>query len=161
MASTKQQPSGAAPRLGFVVAMRARLISATGPACYEWIIVSRWGTGGEHLSIGRTRVPALRGKTAPIHLAPRQSALASLLRLPPAAAPPIFLFARRQPASVSVAGDFAPAEGYLRLHDRGAALRLRAEGRCVACSIRPAWRVEAVRVAWIGEFIEGAAVSET
>jgi hypothetical protein len=71
------------------------------------------------------------------------------------------LFAQRRPASVSVAGAFAPAEGYVRLLGLGAASRLRAEGRCVAGEISSAWRVEAVRVAWIGEFIEGAAAADT
>ena len=74
-----------------------------------------------------------------------------LLRLPPAAGPPGFLFAQRQPAAVSVAGG-------VRLHGSGVGLRLRAEGRCGTGTTRPAWRVEAVRIAWIGEFIDAAAV---
>ncbi len=151
-----QIPS-ATPGHGFVIAMRARLTTAKGPPRPEWIIVSRWGAAGEHLSIARTQVPVLPGKTAPIHLAPRQTALAGLLRLPPAAGPATFLFARELPAAVTLAGHFAPAEGYVRLHGGGAALRLRAEGRCTVGVTRACWRVEAVRAAWIGEFIEGAA----
>lgn len=147
----------ASPRLGFVTAMRAKWTTTAGPPSYEWIIVSRWGAEGEHLSIGRTGVPALRGKAAPIDLTPRQTVLAELLRLPPSLRPPTFLFVQRQPTSTSVAGDFAPADGYVRLRGHGAALRLRAEGRWVTGAIRRAWRVEAVRAAWIGEFIEGAA----
>ena len=161
MPSIPQQPVPAAARLGFVMAMRAKRTTAEGPSWYEWIIVSRWGAQSEHLSVGLTGVPVLRGKTAPIHLTPRQTALAGLLRLPPASGPPTFLFVQRQPASVSVAGDFAPAEGYVRLDGRGAVLRLHAEGRCGAGAFRPAWRVEAVRVAWIGEFIEGATAVKT
>lgn len=141
--------------------MRAKLTTAKGPPWHEWIIVSRWGTAGEHLSIGRTRVPALPGGTAPIQLMPHQTAMAALLRLPPASEPPIFLLAQSLPARIGVAGDFAPAEGYVRLQGRGATLRLRAEGRCVGRAIRAAWRVEAMRVAWVGEFVEGAATPDT
>ena len=145
------------PRLGFVVAMRARVTTAKDTPWYEWLIVSRWGPVGQHLLVGRTHLAAQPGQAAPIHLVPRRTALAELLRLPPAAGPPVFLFAQRQPAAVSVAGGFAPAEGYVRLHGSGVGLRLRAEGRCGAGATRPAWRVEAVRIAWIGEFIEAAA----
>ena len=56
---------------------------------------------------------------------------------------------------MSVAGDFAPSEGYVRLYGRGTGLRLFAEARCVGRAILSAWRVEAARVAWVGEFIEG------
>ena len=145
------------PGHGFVVAMRGRLTAGNGPPRLEWIIVSRWGLAGGYLSIARTRVPVVPGKTAPIHLVPRQTALAELLRLPPAAGPATFLFARELPAAVTLAGDFAPAEGYVRLHGGGAGLRLRAEGRCAVAANGACWRVEAGRAAWIGEFIEGAA----
>lgn len=139
------------------MAMRAKLTIADGSSWYEWLIASRWGAAGEYLSVGRTMVPALADMTAPIHLAPRQTALARLLPLPSAAGLSSFLFIHRLPESVSVAGDFAAAEGYVRLHGRGATLRLRAEGRCRAADATDAgWRVAAVRRAWIGEFIEGA-----
>lgn len=160
MASIPHQPALGAPRNGLVMAMRAKLTTSDGPACHEWIIVARWGVAGEHLSVGRTRVPVLAGKIAPIHLTPRQTALAGLLRLPPASGPSTFLFVQQPPASVSVAGDFVPAEGYVRLDGRGASPRLHAEGRFVAGAIHSAWRVEAVRAAWIGEFIEGAAAAK-
>jgi len=58
------------------------------------------------------------------------------------------------PASMSLAGDFAPAEGYVRLHGRGTGLRLISEGRCVGRAILSAWRVDAAREPWVGEFIE-------
>jgi len=147
-------------RNGFVVAMRAAITTAKGKASYEWIIVSRWGAAGEHLSLGRTKVAALPGKAAPIHLAPRQTALASLLRLPPADGVPTFLLAQQLPASMRLAGDFAPAEGYVRLFGRGSGLRLTAEARCVARAILSAWRLEATRAAWIGEFIESGSAME-
>jgi hypothetical protein len=161
MASIQQQTLAAPPNHGFVMAMRARLTTAKQPPWHEWIIVSRWGTAGECLSIGRTRLSALPGKVAPIHLTPRQTALARSFPLPPLAELPTFMFAQRKSVSLSVAGDFAPVEGYVRLHGRGAALRLYAEGRCTSGALRSPWRVEAVRVAWIGEFIEGAAVCKT
>lgn len=146
----------ATPGPGFVIAMRARLITAKGPPRHEWLIVSRWGTAGEHLSIARTRVPVRPGRTAPIHLAPRQTALANLLLLPPADGPRTFLFAHTLPAGVTLAGQFAPVEGYVRLHAPGGALRLHAEGRCAEGANRGPWRVEATRAAWIGEFVEAA-----
>jgi hypothetical protein len=157
MAPKPTQIASATPGHGFVIAMRARLTTAKGLPRLEWIIVSRWGVAGENLSIARTRVPVLLGKAAPIHLAPRQTALAELLRLPPAAGPATFLFARELAGAVTLAGHFAPAEGYVRLLSGGAALRLRAEGRCAVGVNRACWRVEAARAAWIGEFIEGVA----
>ena len=136
------------------MAMRAKVTTAEEPPWFEWIIVSRWGVAGEHFSIGRTRVPALSTETAPINLTPSKTALARLLPLPPALGAATFLFVQRRPASLSVAGDFAPAQGYVRLDGLGEGSRLEAEGSCVACSPRRAWRVEAERTAWIGEFIE-------
>jgi len=152
--------TAATSRTGFVVAMRAEVTTAKGEPVWEWIIVSRWGTAGEHLSLGRTRVAAVPGKPAPIQLAPRQTALASLLRLPQLDGAPTFLLTQRLPASMSVAGDFGPAEGYVRLYGRGASLRLTAEGRCVGRAILSAWRVEATRAPWIGEFIENGVTPE-
>jgi hypothetical protein len=154
MASTLQHPMLAVARHGFVVAMRARVTTAKRQPWYEWIIVSRWGPEGEHLSVGRSKVPALPGKPAPIHLTPCQTALAGLPRTPPVSGPRTFVFAQQKPESLSVAGDFTPVEGYVRLHGIGAVQRLLAEGRCIAGAMRSAWRVEAVRAAWIGEFIE-------
>ena len=147
-------------RNGFVVAMRAAITTAKGTPSWEWIIVSRWGAAGEHLSLGRTKVAAPPGKAAPIHLAPRQTALASLLRLPPVDGVPTFLLAQQLPASMRLAGDFAPVEGYVRLFGRGAGLRLTAEARCLGRAILSAWRLEATRAAWIGEFIESGAATE-
>jgi hypothetical protein len=157
MPSLAKQPSPAPFRVGFVIAMRARLTTtARGAPWYEWIIVSRWGAAGEHVSVGRTKVPVSRGRTAPIYLTPRQTALAGLLRLPSLSVPPGFLFVQQQPAAVSVAGRFAPVEGYLQLRGLDGTSRLFAEGRC---AVGPAWRVEAVRAAWVGEFIESAPVA--
>jgi hypothetical protein len=72
----------------------------------------------------------------------------------PASGPVTFLFVKRKPETVSAAGDFAPVKGCVRLHGRGAVLRLFAEGNCLTGPMRSTWRVEAVRTAWFGEFIE-------
>jgi hypothetical protein len=160
MTLSPQLPLPAAPRNGFVVAMRARVTTAKRQPWYEWIIVSRWGSEGEHLSIARTKVPALHGKSAPIHLMPRQTALAGLLPMSPVPGPRTFLFTQQKPISFSIAGDFTPVEGQVRLHGAGATPRLHAEGRCLAGAMRSAWRVEAARAAWIGEFIESPLTAE-
>jgi hypothetical protein len=157
MAVNPKQLMPGAPHLGFVMAMRARLTTTRRPRRDEWLIVSRWGVAGEYMSVGRTRFPALPGMDAPIDLRPRQTMLARLLRLPVKPGPHAFLFVRRKPESVSVAGGFAPTEGYVRLHRNGAMLLLCAEGRCFAGALRSPWHIEAVRVPWIGEFFEGDA----
>jgi hypothetical protein len=158
MASIQKQSLSTAPRHSFVVAMRAKQTTSKGPPWYEWIIVSRWGIAGMYLSIGRTGVSASRGKTVPINLAPSHTAMARLLRMPPAAGSQTFLSIRRKPANVSVPGNFSAAEGYVRLGGRDAATRLLAEGSCLVRASRSARRVKAVRMPWIGEFIEGAPV---
>ena len=160
MVSIPKHPAQGAARHGFVIAMRARLTTTRSPPREEWIIVSRWGEAGEYLSIGRTKVPVVAGQDAPIDLTPHQTALALMLRLPFNSGPPTFLFVQRQPAALTVAGRFASAEGYVRLHGDDAMSRLRAEGRCLAGTFRSAWHLEAVRAAWIGEFVEGGSVAE-
>jgi len=152
----KQTIVPAAPQRGFVVAMRARLTATGAAGRREWLIVSRWGADGEHLSIAWTRVAARRGGAAPIQLAPYQTALAALLRMPPSGGASSFLFAQAAPDGMRLAGRFAPVEGYARLQGQGLSLRLWAEGRCTTGPRRGAWRIEAARGAWIGEFIEQA-----
>src|SRR5581483_3569868 len=105
MPSKPQNLPPPASRNGFVVAMRAKILTARDSPWQEWIIVSRWGSGGEHLSISRTRVSAAPG-VAPIQLAPRQTALAGLLRLPADGVPATFLLVQAVPGSISIAGDF-------------------------------------------------------
>jgi hypothetical protein len=142
------------PAVGFVVVMRAKLTMTTRPPWQEWFIVSRWGRDGDHLSIARTFVSVARARVAPIQLTPRQTALADLLRLPDASALPTFLLTQSRPDCTTMAGDFAPAEGYVRLFGSRSAPRLRAEGCCAGHDRRLAWRIEAVRAPWVGEFIE-------
>jgi hypothetical protein len=143
------------PNQGFVVAMQAKLTIEHQPPHDEWIIVSRWGKIGDFLSIARTLVRVTPGMPSPVQLMPRLITLSILLRLPSASGRSTFLLAQRLPARITVAGDFVPAEGYVRLGGRGRALRLLAEGRCTRRTDRSAFRVEAVRGFWIGEFIEG------
>jgi hypothetical protein len=144
---------------GFVVAMRAKLINAYYPDRFEWVIVSRWGTEGEHLSIGWTHEPALAGE-APLHLSPNKTSLAVLPRETAAETPATFHLAPTLPNQITVAGDFLPAEGYVRLYGDGPNLRVRLKGQCLSCTVPSTWQIEATRAAWLGEFIEpGAMVS--
>jgi hypothetical protein len=135
--------------------MRAKLINAPNPPHFEWVIVCRWGPGGEHLSIGWTSQPALPGE-APINLAPVKTSLAVRLPETAAGAAATFLLAPALPDKITVAGDFLPAEGYVRLYGDGAELRVQLKGLCLACAVRSSWEVEATRAVWLGEFIEPA-----
>jgi hypothetical protein len=134
--------------------MRAKLINATRPSLYEWLIVSRWGSHGENLSISWTFLPAHPGG-APLHLAPRQTALAVSPERASGWVPETFVLIPSLPERARVAGDFVPAEGYVHLYGGGMKPRLRSEGKCLDRHLRPAWHVVAARVAWIGEFLEG------
>jgi hypothetical protein len=143
---------------GFVVAMRAKLIGLAapfpgGPSPCEWMIVSRWGMDGKYVSISWTSVPADPGE-APIHLKPRQSALAigDDKSLPGDWAN--FLLAPSLPEGITVAGAFVPAEGYVRLCGNSLGLRMRSDGRCLIPDLRSAWHVNARRAPWIGDFID-------
>ncbi len=133
--------------------MRAKLVNAPSPARFEWLIVSRWGDSGEHLSIGWTSQPAATTE-APIHLIPNKTSLAVLRREADAETPVTFDLAPALPDQVTVAGDFVPAQGYVRLYGTGPKLRVRLKGQCLATAIRNMWHVEATRAAWLGEFIE-------
>jgi hypothetical protein len=144
---------GPGPSIGFVVAMRTRLIGASQGAPNEWIIVSRWGKHGENLSLGWTSQSAVHGD-APICLTPRQSAFAVRQERAGASSPATFRLAALLPDRITVAGEFVPAKGYIRLYGSGPSLWLRSEGECLLADRRPAWHVEATRASWIGEFFE-------
>ncbi|MEA2791418.1 MAG: hypothetical protein QOG73_3824 [Acetobacteraceae bacterium] len=146
------------PCPGFVVAMRAKLIGASNPARHEWIIVSRWGPYGEYLSIAWTSRPAHLG-TAPISLAPRQAALAVRQERPAVLTPATFTLTSSLPEDISLAGDFVPAKGFVRLSGNGTRLRMHSEGQSLKPSLRSAWHVEATRARWIGEFFEATAAA--
>jgi hypothetical protein len=133
--------------------MRAKLMDAAHTARFEWVIVSRWGPDGEHLSIGWTAQPALPGE-APIHLTPSKTSLAVRpLEVAPGT-PATFLLAPALPQDITVAGRFVAAEGYVRLYGSGVSLRVRLKGLCLSCPLRTTWQLEATREAWLGEFIE-------
>lgn len=149
---TNQLPSSRTP--GFVVAMRARLVDDVSPFRREWVIVSRWGADGMYLSVGWTMMPAVPGE-APIHLRPRQTAVAVQRSDPFARAPVVFEFVAALPPGLTAAGDFIPAEGHVQLYGSRERLRVRSRGQCLRPELRAAWRFEANRAVWIGEFIEG------
>lgn len=138
---------------GFVVAMRAKLIGPVRRLPYEWMIVSRWGKHGENLSIGWTMLPALCGD-APIGLTPRQSAFAVRQERSSGWTPATFRLTPVLHPNITMAGDFIPAEGYVRLYGSGPTLRVRSEARCLRPDLHPGWHVEAERAVWIGEYIE-------
>ncbi|HBK05885.1 MAG TPA: hypothetical protein DDZ81_08460 [Acetobacteraceae bacterium] len=145
---------------GFVVAMRSKLIGSGRPCSWEWLIVSRWGGSGEHLSIGWTSTPAPTAE-APLSLTPRQTAFAICAPGSGTGTPATFHFAACLPQRLTVAGDFVPAHGCVRLYGSGTALRVRSKGICLDPGLRPAWDVEAARGLWVGEFIEGQPVRST
>lgn len=138
---------------GFVVAMRAKLINLPLPARFEWLIVSRWGNHLQHLSIGWTSQPATAGE-APMNLTPSKTSLAVQPEVADAETPATFHLAPALPGQVTVAGDFAPAEGLVRLYGTGPQLRVRLKGQCLSCEVPNTWLIEATRANWIGEFIE-------
>jgi hypothetical protein len=139
--------------LGFVVAMRAKQTNANGPPSSEWMIVSRWGTHGEYVSIGWTAVPAYRGD-APIYLTPNRTAVALRQQQSCLWNPTTFRLAPFLPDRLTVAGDFVPAEGYVQIYGRGPTLRMRTNGHDIEADLPSTWTIRATRAAWIGEFIE-------
>ena len=150
---TSHAQTGCPQSHGFVVAMRAKLINLPLPARFEWLIVSRWGDNLQHLSIGWTSQPAATDE-APMNLTPNKTSLAVLPDMQDAQTPATFHLAPALPGQVTVAGDFAPAEGLVRLYGIGPKLRVRLKGQCLSCDVPNTWLVEATRAAWIGEFIE-------
>jgi hypothetical protein len=154
MSKPQNDRPGPGPSLGFVVAMRAKLIGASRPPLDEWIIVSRWGAHGENLSIGWTSLPAADGD-APIGLVPCQTGFAVRRERSSLWTPATFRLAALLPDRIPVAGAFVPAQGYVRLYGTGSNLHLRSEGQCLQPGLRADWNLEATRAIWIGEFIEG------
>jgi hypothetical protein len=150
---TFQAQTGRPKSHGFVVAMRAKLINVPLPARFEWLIVSRWGSHLQHLSIGWTSQPAATDE-APMNLTPNKTSLAVLPDTTYAQNPATFHLAPALPGQVTVAGDFVPAEGLVHLYGVGTELRVRLKGQCLSCKVPNTWHVEATRAAWIGEFIE-------
>src|SRR3954454_6277878 len=103
------------PPRSFVVAMRAKLLYAAPlPARFEWVIISRWGPNGEYLALGWTLLPAFADEV-PVHLTPSQTSLAVLADIAVASISSTFQLASSVPGEVTVAGDFVPARGYVRI----------------------------------------------
>jgi hypothetical protein len=168
---------------GFVVAMTADI----GVSRYDrpsgiirhvkrWLIVSRLGQDGEHLTVSDTRVACNGSECAPLGLTPANSLLGVLLSQAPNG-DCVFLFSRRRPEPLKIAGTFFPAEGYVRLRGPLSALQLFAEGRhahsrgvrdgqeirndiadpAPNSKLAKAWHVDAVRRPWSGDFVPFAA----
>jgi len=161
--------------LGFVVAMAADIEfaaqtvqSTSGLRTAEFLIVSRWGARGEYLTVSRTGVKVGGAFMAPIGLTPRLTWFGLMLSEGGEDEASLFLLLPQLPNELVVAGTFVPAEGYACLRSDGSSLRLRAEGRNAdllmparraggaprPASVAMAWRVEAIRRFWIGEFVE-------
>lgn len=109
-----------------------------------WLVLCRWGTDGEFLSVG------LAGAHA---LAPCATLLGLLGPPPPAAGAAAFLLQSRLPSGMALAGCFLPASGVAWLERRRGALRLSLLGRGAGTGC---WRIDAARVPWIGEAIDPA-----
>lgn len=163
---------------GFVVAMEAAIELArydqpmrrVGSRA-EWIIVSRWGAEGEFLSISHTGAMAEAGGNAPDGLQPDMTFLGVRMSVAGEANESTYLMLRNLPPDVTVAGVFAPTDGYARI-DLTGGLHLSGSGRYahsrgeikgqkVLCDVpnpppRPAlataWHITAVRRFWSGEF---------
>jgi hypothetical protein len=165
------------PSRGFVVAMAAQVTLAPYERPFaplrtlrQWIIVSRCGPEAEFLTVSHTKVPVADGEDAPIGLTPASTAIGILSS--EAADDSTFLLTRQQPV-MSIAGTFFPADGCVRVAGIERALHLQGEGRHAhsvgrvgAQMIRKdvpypaprargalAWRIDAVRRAWPGEFL--------
>jgi hypothetical protein len=158
--------------LGFVVAMAADIEfaaqtdqSTPGLRTAEFLIVSRWGARGEYLTVSRTGVKVGGAFMAPIGLTPRLTWFGLMLSEGREEEASLFLLLPELPNQLVVAGTFVPAEGHARLRGDASSLRLQAERRNAELpapergALRPApvamaWRVEATRRFWIGEFVE-------
>jgi hypothetical protein len=142
------------PPLGFVIAVRATIVGRSGASHKEWLIASRWGHAGSYLSVARTLVRAGMAATAPMHLAPRWSALAVLDAHAAVSTGPCFAFTARPPDGVRLAGRFAPSVGSVLVEGRPEAIRLRGDAHCLGYRSQRDFQFDGVRVAWVGEFIE-------
>ena len=153
---------------GFVIAMRAQVapLSADHPhkprgaVAPGWLIVCRWGVAGEYLTISSTMgEPKAAGdgaevQRAPAGLHPRRTWFGVLT--PDQEGPQsVFLLTRDLPRDMTIAGDFASAEGYARLvAEEDGVLRLVAVVREVAAGGPTACYLVADRRPWRGEVLD-------
>lgn len=142
------------PPLGFVVALHGTIIGEAGVVRREWLIASRWGSGGAYLSVARTLITDELATIAPPHLAPRWSALAVLDTTASQSGSPCFTFTEQCPAGLVLAGRFAPSLGNVRVDVDAASIHLQGNVHCLLRNAEHDFRFEGVWAAWIGEFIE-------
>ena len=144
------------PRSGFVLAMRARWANPKIADPFEWIVVSRFGPHGEILALHRTLIAASSGDV-PLHLLPRQTALATLAAtLDRASASPsaTFRLDHTLPDKVLMTGDFIAARGYARVFGTAPDLAIQAAGRWLQPGRGSQFQLSARRVPWLGEFFD-------
>jgi hypothetical protein len=167
---------------GFVVAMAAEIDLAR----YErptiilrrirrWLVVSRLGPDGEHLTLSESGVLSNVSNDAPIGIQPTKTLLGILLS-EGEGSDCTFILASQRPDGMRLAGTFFPAEGYVHLLGPIDAMRLHAEGRhahsrgrqegrevrnyiadpAPNSKLAMAWHINAMRKPWPGEFIPRA-----
>jgi hypothetical protein len=139
----------------------------------EWLIACRWGPDGEHLSIATAgRMSDSRALIAPDAIAPIHSLLGVLVSESETDAASTFLLVRQLPAPIGLAGTFFPADGYVILQQRetisltskiryshscgwldGREIRKDIPDPAPSSADAMSWHIEALRCAWIGEFI--------
>lgn len=168
---------------GFVVAMAADVALAKydEPATIvrrtrRWVILSRWGSDGQHLTVSDAGPVMGVDAAPPLGLSPLTTALGLLLSEAKAASAAEFLLVRHCPPNLRIAGQFFPADGhctvtgmatslYLAMQGRHSHSRGTLEGRPVRKDIPDppanakysmAWHITAVRRPWSGEFLAGA-----
>ena len=167
---------------GFVVAMAAdiEIASYDQPTTIirqirRWLVVSRLGPDGEHLTVSESGTIANGAVQAPIGLRPAKTLLGILLSQA-SDRECTFILARQRPDRMELAGTFFPAEGYVHLLGPIEALQLHAEGRhahsrgrhggqevrnyiadpAPNTRLAMAWHIKAARKPWSGEFIPRA-----
>lgn len=167
---------------GFVVAMAAEIDLAR----YEqptsilrrirrWLVVSRLGPDGSHLTLSESGLLSDAQTEAPIGIQPTKTFVGILFSKRNETSC-TFLLARQRPDGMQLAGTFFPAEGYVHLRGPIEALRLYAEGRhahsrgrhegrevrnyiadpAPNSKLAMAWHVDATRKPWVGEFVPHA-----
>jgi len=146
----------------------------------EWLIACRWGPDGEYLSIATAgRMSDSRGLVAPDTIAPIHSLFGVLVSESETEAASTFLLVRQLPVPIELAGTFFPADGYLLLQQRetisltskiryshscgwlnGREIRKDIPDPAPSSAEAMSWHIEALRCAWIGEFIAGSMLQE-
>jgi hypothetical protein len=120
----------------------------------EWLILCRWGRNGRFLSVSCAGSAPLRQATcAPMSLRPRVTLVGRLAWDDARSGEACFLLTGPAPPSVSLAGRFIEAQGFLMLLRRGGRLMLAGTFRAGGCAT--ARRLEARQHSWPGEYFAG------